>query len=131
MAVYRARSSASPATAWALISQPDRWPEWAPHLRGGWGLGFPEVEPGSRGAASLLGAVPVPATILAKDPGRSWTWRVGPVEMDHRVRPAGTGSEIEVELRAAAPIAAALRLTYGPAVALLVRNLARRAARPA
>jgi hypothetical protein len=46
------------ATAWALLARPDRWHEWAPHLRGAWGLSDPatgEVEPGRRGAVRLLG----------------------------------------------------------------------------
>ena len=129
MAVYRARSNAPASAAWELFARPERWHEWAPHLRGAWGLGFPEVEPGSRGAAAVLGALPVPATVMAKDPGRSWTWRVGPVGMDHRVRPLGDGCEVEGELKAPQPLAAALAVWYGPVIQLLLRNLARCAAR--
>ena len=108
---YSAFSHATPAQAWALISEPERWSEWAPHLRGAWGLGRPEIEPGRSGAARLLGVVPVPVT------------------MDHIVRPAPGGCEVSVEMHAPAPLEAGLRASYGPVVGLLVRNLARVAER--
>ena len=85
MRTYEAASTAPPATAWALMARPDRWHEWAPQLRGAWGLGQPEVRAGAVGAARLLWAVPVPARIVSVDPGRSWRWQVGPVHFDHRV----------------------------------------------
>ena len=128
MVIYSARSAAPPEDAWALIARPGRWCEWAPHVRGAWGLGAPEVEEGARGAARLLGALPVPATVTAKRPGRSWTWRVGPVEMVHRVDPVPGGCVVAVDLAAPAALEAALRWSYGPLIALLVRRLARVAA---
>jgi uncharacterized protein YndB with AHSA1/START domain len=121
VASYECRSEAPPERVWELLARPDRWSEWAPHVRGARGLGSPEVEAGSRGTVSLLGFVPVPARVTAKEPGRSWTWRVGPVELEHRVAPRGTGSTVTIELRAPLPV----RVAYGPLVALLVRNLAR------
>ncbi len=133
MLTYEAESDAPADAAWSLMARPDRWSEWAPHLRGAWRLGAPEVEPGARGAARLLGVVPVPATITGKGdagPTRWWSWRVGPVELIHRVEPlAGGRSLVAVDMRAAAPVEAALRATYGPVVQVLVRNLARVAAR--
>jgi hypothetical protein len=126
---YSAFSQASTAEAWALVSEPERWHEWAPHLRGAWGLGRPEVEQGRSGAARLLGVVPVPAKITQKKPSRSWAWRVGPVTMDHVVRAAPGGCEVAVEISAPAPVETALRLSYGPLVSVLVRNLARVAER--
>lgn len=125
---YRAHSHAEPARAWELIARPGRWHEWAPHVRGAWGLGEPEVRVGARGAARLLGVVPVPAVVTAKEEGRSWTWRVGPVDMVHAVRPAAGGCHVEVELHAPAPVEALLARTYGPLVGLLVVRLANRAA---
>ena len=77
----------------------------------------------------LLGLVPVPATVTAKRPGRSWSWRVGAVDMTHRVDPAAGGCDVVVELSAPAAVEALLRATYGPAVSLLVRNLAARRGR--
>ena len=132
MLTYEARTTATPDQAWPLFAQPALWSSWAPHLRGAWGLGAPEVEPGSVGAVRLLGVVPIPAKILAKEPGRSWTWRVGPVTLVHRVHPdtAAPGAVVAVDLTAPAPVEAALSVTYGPLVQLLVRNLARVAAAP-
>jgi len=129
---YEARSTADPATAWALLARPEEWPAWAPHLRGAWGLADPatgEVERGRRGAVRLLGVVPVPATITAKDDGRSWTWRVGAaVDMEHRVDPRADGCAVVITISAPAPLEQALRATYGPVVALLLRRLSRTAA---
>jgi hypothetical protein len=122
---YRADSAATAERVWELLARPERWSEWAPHVRGARGLGSPEIEPGARGAVLLLGALPVPARITGKRRGRSWSWQVGPVEIEHRVEPRAGGCSVIVELRAPAPVALPLRVTYGPLVAALVRNLAR------
>ncbi len=127
---YDALSTATPADAWALVARPDRWSSWAPHVRGAWGLGDPEVVQGARGAARLLGVVPVPAHITEVLPGRSWTWNVGGVRMVHAVEPDPEGCVVVVELHAAAPVEAVLRRSYGPVVAALVARLARVASRP-
>jgi len=71
----------------------------------------------------------VPARVIARRSGRSWIWRVGPVEIVHRVEPRARGCVVAVDLRAPAPLEAALAVSYGPLVGLLVRNLARVAAR--
>jgi hypothetical protein len=129
---YSAHSAAPPSSVWPLLARPAAWPAWAPHLRGAWGLGSPEVQVGARGAARLLGVVPIPAVIVAKQEGRSWTWRVGVVEMDHGVDPhVGGGSTVFVTMRAPAPVEALLRVSYGPVVARLVAHLAETAARAA
>jgi hypothetical protein len=128
---YRAESTAPAECVWELLARPGRWREWAPHVRGARGLGSPEIEPGARGAVLLLGALPVPARVTGKRRGRSWSWQVGPVEIEHRVAPRAGGSSVIVELRAPAAVALPLRVTYGPLVALLVRNLARVASDPA
>ena len=131
MRTYEAACSAPPSEAWPYVARPALWHTWAPHLRGASGLGEPEVQVGARGAVRLLGVVPVPARILAKDDGRSWTWRVGPMTLVHRVEPAADGgSVVAVDLSAPPPVEAALAVTYGPVIALLVRNLARVAAAP-
>lgn len=123
---YEARTSADPETAWSLIAEPARWHEWSPHVRGAWGLGTPEVRRGARGAARLLGVIPVPARVSAVAVGRSWTWSVGPMELDHRIEPDGAGGSIVgVDIRATPGLEALLRVTYGPVVSLLVSNLAR------
>src|SRR6185312_8811881 len=104
-----------PAAAWALLARPEAWAEWAPHVRGAWRLGSPEVEPGAVGAARLLGVLPVPAKVTAKTPGRSWTWRVGGVvEMVHRVERRTGGCTVALDLSAPGPLEAALAVSYGP-----------------
>ena len=130
MRTYEAPCAAPARVAWPYLARPALWSQWAPHLRGAWGLGDPEVEEGARGAARVLGVVPVPARIVAKEPERSWTWRVGPTTLVHRVEPADDGgSTVAVDLQAPAPLEAALAATYGPVIAVLLRNLARVAAR--
>jgi|SRR5215207_3050077 len=129
---YEADSTAEPAVAWALLARPSRWHEWSPHVRGAWGLGDPEVRTGARGAARLLGVVPVPARVTAKTPGRRWAWQVGPVVLDHEVRPrSGGGCTVVTGIRAPRALEPVLAATYGPLVGLLTRNLARVAARHA
>lgn len=138
MRTYSATSSASADAAWPLLARPGRWPEWAPHVRGAWGLGSPEVRKGALGAARLFGALPVPARIVGKRPGRSWTWRVGPVEMVHRVEPRersggkasgrdSGGCEVAIDVIAPAPLELALAAAYGPVIAATLRRLALRA----
>ena len=102
MVQRRAYSTASPEAAWSLLARPGRWHEWAPHVRGAWGLGEPEVRLGAGGAARLLGVLPVPAKVTAKTGGRLWTWRVGPVDMVHEVRPARGGCDVVVTMYAPA-----------------------------
>src|SRR5829696_7446303 len=117
MRSWSAESDGSPAAAWALISRPGAWPQWAPHVRGAWGLGSGEVRAGDAGAARLLGVAPVPVAITAVDRPRSWTWRVaGLVDMEHRVQPRGSGCTVAIEVRA---------LAYGPVIGLTLRRLAR------
>ena len=130
MLTYEARSRAPVEEAWNLLARPARWHEWAPHIRGARGLGSPEVRAGARGAVRVLGVVPVPAKVVAKRAGRSWRWRVGPLEIVHRVEPnlnarLEDGSKVAIDMLAPPPLEAVLAVTYGPAIALLVRNLAR------
>jgi hypothetical protein len=127
MRTWTATSDASPETAWALLARPDAWSSWAPHIRGAWGLGSPEVRPGAFGAARLLGVIPVPAKITARS-ARSWTWRVGPAELDHRVSEAPGGCVVSIALRAPGPLEPLLAATYGPVIQLMLNRLTSRAA---
>jgi hypothetical protein len=128
MRTFAAMTDAPPAAAWALLAEPGRWHEWAPHIRGAWGLGAPEVRTGARGAVRLASAVPVPARVTSVDPGRAWTWRVGVVDMTHRVEARASGSLVAVDLRAPGPLEPALAAAYGPVITWTLRRLARRAA---
>ncbi len=111
--------TADPDRAWALLARPDAWSAWAPHVRGAWGLGEPEVRQGAVGAARLLGFVPVPAKITEKS-ARSWTWRVGPALMTHRV----TGNVVAIDLSAPGPLEPVLAATYGPVIQVMINRLA-------
>jgi hypothetical protein len=122
--VVSAESSAAPDTAWSLLAEPGRWSEWAPHVRGAWGLGSPEVRPGRCGAARLLGVIPVLAQVTAVVPGQSWTWQVGPLRLDHAVHPTPAGCRISTTLHGPA----VLTTPYGVVVQILMRRLASRAA---
>jgi hypothetical protein len=127
MRTFTADSSASPEAAWDLLAQPGAWSEWAPHLRGAWGLGSPEVRQGAFGFARLLGIVPVPAWITAKDE-RTWTWRVGPMTLVHRVEPRAGGCMVAIDLLAPGPLEDALAATYGPVIQMMLDRLASKAA---
>ncbi len=124
-----ADSAATPEAVWILLARPENWARWAPHIRGAWGLAGADgvVREGARGAARLLGAVPVPVVITAVEPGRSWTWRVaGVVEMHHRVAPRRAGgSTVTVALDGPVALRAAMTVTYAPLVGILVARLAR------
>src|SRR4051812_19734250 len=128
MRTWTADSPASPDAAWALLARPDGWPAWAPHLRGAWGLGAPEVRAGAYGAARLLGVVPVPARITGKSE-RSWTWQVGLVQMTHRVEPREPGCTVAVDLVAPGPLEPVVAAAYGPVIQTTLGRLARVAAR--
>jgi len=132
MLTYQAASPGPPEIAWRLLSEPTRWHEWAPHIRGARGLGRPEVEAGRAGTVRVLGLAAIPARITAKEAHRSWTWKIGPVSIRHRVAPRRApheGCTVAVDLEAPAPLELMLRITYGPVVQVLVSNLARVASR--
>jgi hypothetical protein len=121
-------SDASPRAAWALLSRPEAWPAWAPHLRGAWGLGSPEVRAGAFGAARLLGVIPIPAKITAKE-GRSWTWQIGPARLAHRVLDREGGCTVAIDLDAPGPLEPLLAATYGPVIQVMLNRLAEQAQR--
>jgi hypothetical protein len=116
--------AAPPPAAWSLYARPDRWHEWAPHLRGAWGLGDPFVRAGARGAIRLGGVLPVPARIVSVESLRAWTWQVGPVRMRHWIDP---GVAIGLDLTAPGALEPAIAAAYGPLVRVLLGRLARRA----
>jgi Polyketide cyclase / dehydrase and lipid transport len=128
MRSWTADSAAPPDVAWRLLSRPDLWSTWSPHVRGAWGLGDREVRAGAQGAARLFGAIPVPARITGKSE-RAWSWQVGLVEMTHRVRGRGRGSTVAIDLRAPGPLEPVIAAAYGPVIAFTLRRLARVAER--
>jgi hypothetical protein len=129
MLSYTARSQGSPEAAWALMARPALWSRWAPHLRGAWGLGDREVEAGRRGVVRVAPAILVPVRVTARQAGRSWAWKVGPVTIRHRVEPRRGRCVVAVDMDAPAAVERVLAVSYGPLVAVLLRNLARVAER--
>ena len=128
MLEYRRSSPAPPAAAWRLLSRPALWGRWAPHLQGAWGLGSPEVEAGSRGAARVAWLLPVPARITGKRDGRSWCSSVGPYSMEHRVEETATGCDVILAVEAATPFERIFAVSYGLAIPALLGRLAAEAA---
>jgi hypothetical protein len=126
MRTFTADSPAPPDAAWTLMARPDAWSQWAPHVRGAWGLGSPEVRDGARGFARLLGVIPVPAKIVGKQE-RAWAWRVGPMTLVHRVEPRIRGCAVAIDLHAPGPLEPVLAATYGPVIQLMLNRLAARA----
>ena len=124
MRTFTADSDARPDAVWALLARPGEWSAWAPHVRGTWGLGSPEVREGAFGFARLLGVIPVPARITATSE-YAWAWRVGPMTLVHRVEPRARGCTVAIDLRAPGPLEPALAATYGPVIQLMLNRLAR------
>ena len=84
---------------------------------------LPDVSLTVNGAAArLVGVVPVPAKVVAVDRGRSWTWHVGPMRLEHVVEPEGDRA-CRLVFRLRGPIGAVQ--VYGPVVHALMLNLAR------
>jgi hypothetical protein len=123
--------SAEPSALWALVARPERWHEWSPHVRGAEGLGDPEVKAGAKGRVILRGGVALPAEVTEVVPGRSWTWRVGGIVVDHVVIPVeGGGSALRMRVDSiGGPWSLAARL-YAPVVGLIARHIVRVAERP-
>lgn len=124
---YATPSAADPDVAWALLAEPARWHEWAPHLRGAWGLGSPEVEGSALGAVRVLGVLPVPARINLVEKSRErrhWVWSIGVVHFDHLVFRDEEGCTIAMSCRAPWPIERLIAATYWPLVKRFVDRLA-------
>ena len=75
----------------------------------------------------LLGFAPIPVKVTWVDRGHSWSWKVGPVEMDHVVEPRDNGG-CRVALVFRGPSAFLERVAavlYGTPAQLLLRNMGR------
>ncbi len=99
------------------MARPALRARWAPHVRGGRGLGEPEVHSGSRGRRDAARRVAGSARILAKEDGRSWSWLIGPLTIEHRVEPTDQGCEIVFEAGAARNLRVVAAL-YAPVMRL-------------
>jgi hypothetical protein len=118
----------SPERAWALYARPEAWPAWAPHLRGASGLTSHrgEVRAGARGLVWVMGVVPLPVRVTWVDRGHSWSWKVGPVEMDHVVEPREDGGcRVAMVFRGSGLIEQLCLALYGGPAHLFLRNMGR------
>lgn len=95
-ATHTERTPASPAEVWALWADPARWPEWNEQLESAELTG--PLEPGSeatvkyrRGGRMVFNVVAVERERLLVNEARLPLARFG---HEHRVKPAGSGSEI-------------------------------------
>jgi uncharacterized protein YndB with AHSA1/START domain len=116
--------TATPARLWELVARPDLWSRWSPYVRGAEGLGSPEVEQGARGKVVLRGGIRVPAEILEVSPGRSWSWRVGGIIVNHIVSPAPGGSRLTMPVKSDGRLWTPAALAYAPFVDLIARRVA-------
>jgi Polyketide cyclase / dehydrase and lipid transport len=95
-AVHTERSSASPAAVWALWADASRWPEWNEQLESGELDG--ELAVGTGATVKFKRGGKMRFTVTAVEPERLFVdeaklpgCRLG---HEHRVEPAGSGSEI-------------------------------------
>ena len=114
---------ASVETLWALVARPEQWSRWSPYVRGADGLGSPEVRAGARGEVILAGGLRLPARILEVDPGRSWSWQVGGLVVDHVVEKTAGGSKLSMPVRPARGLWKPAALAYAPLVSLIGRRI--------
>jgi hypothetical protein len=122
-------TEASPAEVWSLIARPARWHEWSPYVRGGEGLGEPEVEAGAVGKVVLLGGVRLDAEIFEVVPGRAWTWQVAGLRVHHEVEPTPTGTRLSMTPEGSGAFWGPAALIYRLPTALIERNVGRVARR--
>jgi hypothetical protein len=101
------RIDADPASAWALLVTPRRWPEWGPSVRAV-DCDAEQIGEGTTGRVRIPGGVWLPFEItsyrgLTDEAGR-WTWRVAKIPATgHRVESVGSGCRVVFEI----PLAAA------------------------
>lgn len=116
--------TATPARLWELVARPDLWSRWSPYVSGAEGLGSPEVEQGARGKVVLRGGIRLPAEILEVSPGRSWSWQVGGIIVNHIVTPAPGGSRLAMPVESDGRLWTPAALVYAPFVDLIARRVA-------
>ncbi|MDX6664658.1 MAG: hypothetical protein QOG68_864 [Solirubrobacteraceae bacterium] len=118
----------APERAWELYSHPDAWSAWAPHIRGASGLtGYRgEVLAGASGLVWVFGFAPLPIKVTWVDRGHSWSWKIGPVEIDHVVEPLEDGRcRVALVLRGPVAVERLAAAVYGGPAQLFLRNMGR------
>ena len=114
-AVHSERSSAAPATVWALWASASRWPEWNEQLESGELHG--ELAVGTEASVKFKRGGRMRFTVRAVEPERLFIdeaklpgCRFG---HEHRIEPAGAGSEITHRLYLKGPTAGLFSRLFG------------------
>lgn len=88
----RRRVAAPASAAWDALADTTQWPRWGPSVRG---VECEEdtVRPGLTGWVRTPVGVRLPFTITTVEPGRAWSWQIGPVPAtEHHVASEGDAS---------------------------------------
>jgi hypothetical protein len=120
----RASGPATAPTVWEAYADPQRWPEWAPHIRRVDAIG--RLRPGLEGhvISPVLARVNFSVTdVDAK--GRRWSWDAvfGPFRLsfDHGVESRGAGSDTWLTMHGPLPIL----VLYAPLARFALHRLVR------
>jgi Polyketide cyclase / dehydrase and lipid transport len=120
----RAHGPAAAADVWEAYADPQRWPEWAPHIRRVDAIG--RLRPGLTG--QVWSVLPAPVTFEVKDVDakrRRWSWQaaLGPVRMrfEHGVDSRDIGCATWLVMRGPLPLLA----LYAPVARLALYRLVR------
>lgn len=74
----------------------------------------------------LRGGVKLPAEVLAVSRGRSWSWQVGGLVIDHSIVILDDGRlKLEMPVRAASPLFAPVAAAYSPIVDRIAARIIR------
>jgi Polyketide cyclase / dehydrase and lipid transport len=114
-AVHSERSSATPAAVWALWADASRWPEWNDQLESAELDGEPTVGTGATIKYKRGGRMKL--TVTAAEPERLFTCEAtlpgGRFGHEHRVEPAGAGSQITHRLYLDGPTSGIFSRLFG------------------
>ena len=118
----RAQGPAAVPDVWEAYADPQRWPEWAPHIRRVDAIG--RLRPGLAGQLWSIVPRPVSFEVTGVDAKRRrWSWRaaIGPLRMrfDHGVDARGAGSGTWITMHGPLP----LLMIYAPVARLAVHRL--------
>jgi hypothetical protein len=121
----RASGPATVPTVWEAYADPQRWPEWSPHIHRVDAVG--RLRPGLEGQVGLpLLPRLVDFVVTAVDAkGGRWSWQaaLGPLRMsfDHGVEAKGAGSGTWLTMHGPLPIL----VLYAPLARLALHRLVR------
>jgi hypothetical protein len=120
----RAHGPASASDVWEAYADPQRWPEWAPHIRRVEAVG--RLRPGLAGRVWSIVPAPVAFEVTDVDAKRRrWSWLalIGPLRMrfDHGVDSRDAGSGTWLTMHGPLPLLA----IYAPVARLALHRLVR------